>query len=148
VSAPVHSVAHIIHGLMWIWRVVYFGHLTFAPQLIWMWICRIHLLQCNTSNQSRSREEDAVNRPWRPIPSGRISERSVFFLRLGLVPFCIGLSAIYGWDVALTSALLTVTTIVYDEFSLAGHWVGKNACNILGYTSFEIGATKVMGQLI
>ena len=48
----------------------------------------------------------------------------------------------------LASALLTATAVIYDEFSLAGHWVGKNVCNILGYTSFEIGATKVMGQLI
>lgn len=44
------------------------------------------------------------------------------------------------------SVLLTVTTIVYDEFVLAGHWIGKNACNIGGYASFELGATKVMSK--
>ena len=54
----------------------------------------------------------------------------------------------YGWDVAFTSALLTATTIAYNEFTLAGHLVGKSACNMLGYISFEIGATKVMSKLI
>lgn len=116
-----------------------------ASQLIRVRVFRIHLLQHNASNQSRSRVEDALNRPWRPIPSGRISERDAIRLRLGLVPFCIGLSLFYGWDVALASTLLTITTIIHDDFALAGHWVGKNACTMLGYISFEIGATKIMG---
>lgn len=76
-----------------------------------------------------------------------VSERQKFILRWGLPPLCIGLSALYGWDVALTSFALTVTTIIYDECSLAGHWVGKNTCNIFGYVTFEVGATKLMGQL-
>lgn len=107
---------------------------------------RVHLLQCNTSNQAKSREEDAVNRPWRPIPAGRISEQNVALLRAFLVPFCILFSASFGLDVAAASVLLTITTIVYDEFKLAGHWLGKNFCNIGGYVSFQIGATKIMGK--
>jgi hypothetical protein len=49
------------------------------------------------------------------------------------------------WDVALTNALLTATTIIYDKFPLAYHFLGKNACDIVGYM---IGAMKVIGQLI
>jgi UbiA prenyltransferase family len=111
-------------------------------------IFRIHLLQCNASNQGRGIAEDTINHPWRPIPSGRISERGAFLLRLGLIPICIGISAFYGWDVAIASALVTVTTIIYDDFSWSSHWIGKNASNILGYTAFEVGATRVMGKLI
>ena len=40
---------------------------------------------------------------------------------------------------------LLLTTIFYDELGLAGHHIGKNLCNIGGYTTLELGATKVMG---
>lgn len=67
-------------------------------------------------------------------------------MRWVLPPLCVAVSLAFGRDVALTSIALTLTTVVYDEFALAGHWVGKNACNIAGYVSFEIGATKIMGE--
>ena len=89
-----------------------------------------------------------VNRPWRPIPSGRISRVDACLLRIFLVPICLLASIFYGWDVFLTSAGLTMTMVVYDELNLAGHWIGKNACNVFGYLTFEIGATKVMGIII
>lgn len=125
VAAPVYSFPHLLHGLVWIW---------------------LHQLQCNVSNQFRSGHEDAINRPWRPIPAGLISEINSLYLRWGLPLLCIGLSSIYGRDVMLTSVAMTVTTIVYDELSMAGHWLGKNLCNISGYVTFEIGATKLMGK--
>jgi hypothetical protein len=60
----------------------------------------------------------------------------------------MGLSgALYGWDVALASAFVTLTTVIYDDLAFSGHWIGKNACNILGYGSFEVGATMVMGEI-
>ena len=119
-----HSLRHFLHGLAWIW---------------------VHQLQCNVSNQCSTGEEDAINRPWRPLPAGLITNRQMVALRWLLPPLCVALSAAYGWDVAAASAGLTATTIVYDEFSLAGHWIGKNACNIAGYVTFELGATKIMG---
>ncbi|KZP16619.1 hypothetical protein FIBSPDRAFT_912253 [Athelia psychrophila] len=124
VAAPVHSFPNFIYGLTWIW---------------------LHQLQCNVSNQFQSAAEDSINHPWRPLPSGMISERNMFIMRWVLPPLCVAVSLAFGRDVALTSIALTLTTVVYDEFALAGHWVGKNACNIAGYVSFEIGATKIMG---
>ncbi|KAI0948591.1 hypothetical protein AcW1_005399 [Taiwanofungus camphoratus] len=125
VSAPVHSFVRFLHAVLWIW---------------------LHLLQCNVSNQYRSVLEDAVNRPWRPLPSRLISVEHACILRWLLVPLCIGTSLCYGWDVALASACLTLTTVCYDELGLAGHFLGKNLCNVPGYVSFEIGATKIMGS--
>lgn len=126
VSAPVHSFVRFLHAVLWIW---------------------LHLLQCNVSNQYRSVLEDAVNRPWRPLPSRLISVEHACILRWLLVPLCIGTSLCYGWDVALASACLTLTTVCYDELGLAGHFLGKNLCNVPGYVSFEIGATKIMGKI-
>ncbi|TDL18470.1 hypothetical protein BD410DRAFT_728472 [Rickenella mellea] len=124
VAAPVQSYTRLLHGVIWIW---------------------LNLLQCNSSNQYKSAEEDALNRPWRPLPSGRISRSQASKLRWSLVPICIGFSACYGWDVVLANAFLTLTTIMYDELGFAGHWLGKNFCNIFGYVTFEIGATKIIG---
>ncbi|KAK7055244.1 hypothetical protein R3P38DRAFT_2499556, partial [Favolaschia claudopus] len=67
-------------------------------------------------------------------------------LRWALVPTCIGLSALYGANLALASASLTAITTAYNELKLAGHWFGKNLSATFGYTVFGIGATKLMGK--
>ena len=105
----------------------------------------MHLLQCNVSNQYKSSDEDMINRPWRPIPSGRVSSVHAGLLRISLVPICLFISGFHGWDVVFTSAGLTMTMVIYDELNLASHWIGKNVCNVSGYLTFEIGATKIMG---
>ncbi|TBU39889.1 UbiA prenyltransferase family-domain-containing protein [Dichomitus squalens] len=110
--------------------------------LIWTWI---HQFMCNVSNQARTRLEDAVNKPWRPLPAGRITERQAFVLRWVTVAAAFGCSALHGGDLMLTTLGLLLTTFAYDELGLAGHLIGKSICNIGGYTTLEIGATKLMG---
>lgn len=100
---------------------------------------------CNVSNQARGAAEDARNKPWRPLPAGRITESQALVLRWAAVAVCVWLSAGHGLDVVLATLALVVTTVVYDELGLAGHYVGKNFCNIGGYASFEVGATKLIG---
>ena len=124
-TAPVQSSRHLLHGCSWIW-----------------W----HLLMCNVSNQAGSKEEDAINRPWRPLPSERITEENAVLLRRAVVVACLALSSLYGPDVVLASAGLILTTFVYDSMGLAAHPIGKNFCNIWGYTMFQTGATKLMGE--
>jgi hypothetical protein len=48
--------------------------------------------------------------------------------------------------VVLTSAVLTATTVGYNEFEGAGHPVGKNTGAVWGYGTFEIRATRIMGE--
>ena len=100
---------------------------------------------CNVSNQARTRLEDALNKPWRPLPAGRITEPQALVLRWVTVAVAFGCSALHGGDLILTTLGLFLTTFAYDELGLAGHHIGKSFCNIGGYTTFEIGATKLMG---
>ncbi|KAI0644107.1 hypothetical protein C8Q79DRAFT_129844 [Trametes meyenii] len=124
-TAPLSSVTNLVNGMVWLW---------------------LHQLLCNVSNQSRSEAEDAVNKPWRPIPSGRIGAGPAVALRWLLVAACVSYSAArHGPDVALASVTLSVTTFVYDELGLSAHHIGKSACNIGGYTALEVGATKLIG---
>ncbi|KDQ61305.1 hypothetical protein JAAARDRAFT_191392 [Jaapia argillacea MUCL 33604] len=124
-TAPVSSLSTFVQGELWIW---------------------IHLLLCNVSNQARSESEDAVNRPWRPLPSKRISQRQAVALRWITVAFCIIWSASYNVGLVYITLALFVTTFLYDECGLASHPIGKNLCNIGGYTTFELGATTILGH--
>lgn len=109
----------------------------------WVWL---HQLMCNVSNQARSRAEDAQNKPWRPLPAGRITERQAIRLRWAVVALCLCYSTIHGMDLAIVTLGLLTTTFLYDEVGLSGHYIGKNLCNIGGYTSLELGTTKLMGE--
>ncbi|KAL0959326.1 hypothetical protein HGRIS_014587 [Hohenbuehelia grisea] len=124
-TAPVHSISKLVQGWLWIW---------------------IHLLLCNVSNQARSKNEDAINRPWRPLPSGRITEVQAVWMRYVTAVICLCWSAYYGRYLLLATTGLIVTTFLYDEAGFAGHVIGKNFCNIGGYTAFEVGATSLMGN--
>ncbi|EJD55623.1 hypothetical protein AURDEDRAFT_50725 [Auricularia subglabra TFB-10046 SS5] len=127
VAAPCYSASHFVHGMAWIW---------------------MHLLQCNVSNQYKSAAEDKMNRPWRPIPAGRVTESQAAVLRWVLFIVCMVLSACYGRDVALVSLALTATMYGYDEMGLAHHWVGRSIANVAFYATFELAATKIMGEYI
>jgi 4-hydroxybenzoate polyprenyltransferase len=115
----------------------------FLITIAWIWL---HLLQCNTSNQYKSTDEDALNKPWRPLPSGRISPQSTRLLRWSLAVLCPCISYFHSPALSMASLVLTFTTIIYDEACLADHWIGKNACGVAGYTSFQAGASMIMGR--
>ncbi|KAF5370384.1 hypothetical protein D9758_006900 [Tetrapyrgos nigripes] len=135
-STILHTIAyHLETLLLFTW--------TDYKACLWIWL---HLLLCNVSNQCRSKEEDKMNRPWRPVPAGRLTEAQAVQLRWATAGICVAWSATYGFDLVLTTLGLIFTTFMYDEMGLAGHVIGKNFCNIGGYTTFEIGATKIIGS--
>ncbi|KAI9444016.1 UbiA prenyltransferase family [Lactarius indigo] len=108
---------------------------------VWIWF---HQLMCNVSNQARSYQEDKANRPWRPLPSGRISEPKAVVLRWTMVLLCILLSFIYDQDLVPTTLSLVAVTYTYDELGGASNIVGKALCTAGGYASFEVGATTII----
>ncbi len=66
-------------------------------------------------NDWADRELDAVERPERPIPSGRVTPRTAFTLAASLTAAGLALSAIAGGRPAFrTSALLAATAWTYD----------------------------------
>ncbi len=101
---------------------------------------------CNVSNQARSYQEDKANRPWRPLPSGRISEPKAVVLRWTTVLICILLSFNYDQDLVPTTLCLVATTYIYDELGAASNMVGKALCTASGYASFEVGATTIISM--
>ena len=110
--------------------------------MLWVWL---HLLQCDLANQSLSPEEDAVNKPDRPIPSGRITVQQTRILRWACLIPCLTLSAWYSVAVMEASVAMAVFVYIYNELEFNSHWLGRNILNGAGLTCFEMGATLIAG---
>lgn len=114
--------------------------LLILQSVFWTWL---HVLQCALANQTLSPEEDALNKPDRPIPSGRISQQDARLLRwLCIIP-CLALSFSYGIVVFKASAWLSIFLYIYNELSFNAHWLSRNLLNGAGLACFEIGATLI-----
>ncbi|KAI0359001.1 hypothetical protein OH77DRAFT_1374994, partial [Trametes cingulata] len=109
-----------------------------GPRAIWIWL---HLLQFCLSNQCLSPEEDASNKPWRPIPAGRITTGIARRLRWALLFICLSVSAYYG--VLGASVALALGTLAHNELGMDAVWLPRNVCNAVGYAAFNAGATYV-----
>lgn len=112
----------------------------FPLVLLWVWT---NLLYFNMSNQSRPGAivEDATNKPWRPIVSGRIStERIQIYIsavRLGLFVLSLALGGVYP------SLLLQILTFCYNDLKGGDEWMFRNFLNAGGYLCFTVGAMQV-----
>ena len=106
--------------------------------IFWTWI---HLLQVCVSNQILDSDEDALNKPWRPIPSGLMSVSRAHTLRWILVPSCLSFSSCLGahWP----SISLMLATLAYHQLRFDSHVFLRNFCNAWGYASFNAGAAMI-----
>ena len=109
--------------------------------LLWTWI---NLLPFAISNQRQPAavQEDILNKPWRPLSSGRLTPLQAKRLMLGLYPIAICISIILG---AYRQSLSLV---------LLGYWyndckgadtscVTRNFINACGFICYTSGAMKV-----
>ncbi|KAG1867040.1 UbiA prenyltransferase family [Suillus tomentosus] len=109
----------------------------------WLWF---HVFQFNASNQSYSAHEDILNKPWRPVPSGRISVKDARTLRWALMVFCLGISSLFGSYVVITSVMATVLIIVNDDLRLSDHPVFKTLCSTGGYVIVELASLLILSR--
>lgn len=99
---------------------------------------------CDVSNQRSSGLEDQINKPWRPLAAGRVTQRFAEHLLVALYIFCISFSFYIG--VPGPSVALAVLLLGYNNLSMNKHWLIRNAVNAGGYVSFEVGATYLAGK--
>ena len=112
----------------------------FLRAFFWLWL---HLLHFCVSNQSLSPEEDAQNKPFRPIAAGRITVAQARKLRWVLIPICLTVSAAYG--VLYPSITLAVHFLLHNELKLDANWITRNLLNALGYCAFDAGTSGILG---
>jgi 4-hydroxybenzoate polyprenyltransferase len=110
--------------------------------VIWLWL---HLLVATLSNQrlETSIFEDALNKPWRPIPSKRITPEST--RRLLIVT--VLLSSMLSYVLHVYSTSLTIMTLIwlYNDIGVADdHWILRNTINSAAILSWGAGATWIL----
>ncbi|KAJ8074208.1 hypothetical protein PM082_012500 [Marasmius tenuissimus] len=106
--------------------------------LVWIWL---YLLQFCAANQMYSPDEDGMNKPYRPIPSGLMTTKSTYKLRWALVPICLWLSWKNG--VLIPGIVLTLAFMAYNEGGLDSQWYSKNFLNAVGIVSWDVGASII-----
>ncbi|KAI7776262.1 UbiA prenyltransferase family [Diaporthe eres] len=134
VSAPMYGIATAHDPLRVIWR----GPLVF----LWVWT---NLLPFDINNQRTppAIAEDSINKPWRPMPRGRLSpvQAKVAMLCLYLVAQLVSLSL--GCGLRQSVGLVILGTWYNNLGGADSHPIIRNLINALGYLCFISGAMEV-----
>jgi hypothetical protein len=114
----------------------------FTQTFSWVWI---NVLAFSISNQ-RSPDsilEDSINKPWRPIPAGKITAAQAG--RLHLAAMAVGLSLIVLYLGAIEETVICfVGTWIYNDLGGANdHFVVRNFLNGIAYIVYCSGAMRV-----
>ncbi|KAF2278259.1 uncharacterized protein EI97DRAFT_486317 [Westerdykella ornata] len=103
----------------------------------------------HNQRHSESIEEDLINKPWRPLPSGLITQAEAhcllgltYTLLIALTPIHFGLIVFKIW------LMYTALVLAYNEFGGSdAHGVIRNALNAGGYACFFSSSLQVaLGQ--
>ena len=121
----------------------YMSVLTRIPHILsWVWL---NVLVFSISNQ-RSPEsvlEDSINKPWRPIPAGKIGMVQARRLLLGTVVVVLTLVVQYLGAIEET-VLCFVATWMYNDLGVADdHFIIRNLLNGVAYILYGSGAMRV-----
>ncbi|KAK8052686.1 hypothetical protein PG996_011987 [Apiospora saccharicola] len=115
------------------------------PVLLWIWL---HLLVLDLANQRLpdSVAEDSLNKPWRPIPSGRLTPARARHLLVVSLAFTYATCTLLLGGVYETLLLFALNWL-YNDLGLAnGHWFLRSLLNALGLTTMGAGALTVAHQ--
>ena len=112
------------------------------PQvLLWCWI---NVLIFDTANQRlpTSVIEDAVNKPWRPIPAGRMTPTHGRRILLTILPLAY-VATLYLGGMEETVAMMVLTWMYNDLAGADENYIIRNVINAFGFMCYSSGATLV-----
>lgn len=86
--------------------------------------------------------EDTVNKPWRPIPQGKITGDQTRRLILAMIPISLGLNSYMNvWD---QGVVIHVITWMYNELGGNDEWFFvRDLCTANAFAMFNSGALKI-----
>ncbi|KAL3257367.1 hypothetical protein ABHI18_006887 [Aspergillus niger] len=109
--------------------------------MLWNWL---NLFVFNLANQRHpdSVAEDKINRPWRPLPAGRISILQARRLLLLAIPMVLAFSVYLGaWE---ETALLYTLNWVYNDLSGGDDgFILRNVLLALAFSQYNKGSLRV-----
>lgn len=118
--------------------------IAFSHAGLYIWLYVFHF-DCSNQKDPESIREDKLNKPWRAIPSGKLSIEGA--QRWYVVATCLLLLVSGIWLGGFPEALFFMAeTWLYDHASGASSWWGKNFINALFYMTGQLGATRVAAE--
>jgi 4-hydroxybenzoate polyprenyltransferase len=121
--------------------------ITCAPaMLLWSW-CTLLLHNVQNQRHPSSVAEDSVNKPWRPLPSGRITAAQAGYVMHSLYPINLAISSMVGGLVPFL--VIAVFSFWHNEMGGAHDGILKNIHSAVGLASFMAGPLEIAtGQSI
>lgn len=109
--------------------------------VVWVWI---NVLIFDLANQrlTSSVIEDSINKPWRPLPSGRMTVFQARRLLLAVLPV-IFILTVYLGGMEETIAMMVLTWMYNDLGGADESYVVRNLINAFGFMCYSSGATQV-----
>lgn len=108
--------------------------------LLWSW-SNLFLFNLHNQRHVSAISEDRINKPWRPLPAGRITPRQVNTLIYCMYPITFAVSGIVG---GVGPCLLeTFSCLWYNEWGGASNPLLKNLLNGIGFACFFGGPLEV-----
>lgn len=108
--------------------------------LLWSW-SNLFLFNLHNQRHAQAIAEDAVNKPWRPLPAGRLSSQDATKIMYCMYLVTLGISlGIGGLFPCLVEA---VACLWYNEWGGASDPYLKNLLNGIGFACFFAGPLEV-----
>lgn len=109
--------------------------------LLWTYL---NLLVFDIANQrlSTSLVEDSVNKPWRALPSKRLSMAQARRLLLFLIP-CVIITTVFLGGLRETLVMMSLTWMYNDLHGADEHYAVRNLINAAGFMTYNYGTSRV-----
>jgi 4-hydroxybenzoate polyprenyltransferase len=110
--------------------------------VLWIWL---NLFTLDLANQrlEDSIREDAINKPWRPIPSGRLSANEARLLVMLFIPLSV-MGSVFLGGTQETLVMIALNWLYNDLGGANGHFHIRDLLNALGFMCFSASATRSM----
>lgn len=124
-------------------NIDYRSFVTQTPAIISWLVIQLLLFAVGNQRRLESQIEDRENKPWRPLPSGRITTPGADTLYIAVIP----LALLSGWILGAArteSVLLPFFSWLYNDRRMGDtHWVSRNLLNACGFVTFASGAASL-----
>lgn len=129
-------------------RLITYEHTstTVLTRLPWVFLFNwLNLLIFDLANQRlpESAKEDALNKPWRPVPSGRMTSPQIRQSMLLALPLVLAFNH-YVLTVGSETALIYILTWMYNDLRGGDEgWILRNVIISFAFAFYNIGSLKV-----
>lgn len=104
-----------------------------------------NLLVFDLANQRlpESGREDALNKPWRPVPSGRLTSDHLRLTMLVCIPLVLALNH-FVFHVGIECCLILILTWLYNDLRGGDeNWILRNIIIAVAFGLYNVGSAKV-----